>query len=84
MGVESLKFEQGDRLTGQVSRDDLAALVVKAFTNPALTDVTVEVAQTRNGEDMAKEQVGNERLAKLSKDAEGKREYATYPFIPDV
>mmetsp|Transcript_43172 Transcript_43172/g.70102 ORF Transcript_43172/g.70102 Transcript_43172/m.70102 type:complete len:576 (-) Transcript_43172:326-2053(-) len=40
-----LKVEQGDNMKGQISRDDMADLMVTALESPVLTNVTFEVAQ---------------------------------------
>lgn len=81
VGVERLKFEQGDRMTGQVSREDLAPLLVKALKNKNLVNKTVEVASAGEGV-MVKGKL-EERIRKLKADDEEKeRGYAAFPYVP--
>lgn len=81
VGVEKLKLEQGDRMTGQVSREDVAPLLVKALKNKSLVNKTVELASVGEGV-MVKGKM-EERLQKLKVDNEEKeRGYASFPFVP--
>lgn len=79
VGVDELRFEQGDNIVGQISRDDVSKLIVSAFSNPALVNVTTEVAQ--RPEEVPQYGEANPRLEKLEKDS-NERAFAAYPFVP--
>ena len=82
VGVESLKFEQGDFMTGKISRDDLSQLIVQAFSAEELTNVTTEVARNAEGQD-ADMGPAAERMKALQKDAESERTFGPFPFVPE-
>lgn len=79
VGVDNLFFDQGDFLNGKVSRDDMAAVIVNAFSSPALTNVTTEIcARTDEHEQKSLE----EQLRDLKIDESEKRKFAPFPYIP--
>lgn len=80
VGIDSLVFTQGDTMTGQVSREDIAPLVASTFENPSLANVTVEVSQKK--EDEASPGPSKERIEKLQKDEEDSRAFASFPYVP--
>lgn len=80
-GVDALEFAQGDNITGMISREDLAPLVVQAFNTPVLTNVTAEVRQEKEGTESGKV---DEKLEVLKPNGEENRKYADYPFVPDL
>ncbi|CDF37002.1 unnamed protein product [Chondrus crispus] len=82
VGMDSLLFEQGDTLLGNVSRDDVATLIIKAFDTPALVDVTVEVSKT--GEGAASPGPSEQRIDGLQQDQVESRAYAQFPYVPAV
>lgn len=81
VGIEKLKFEQGDRMTGQVPREDVAKLLVEALKKKDLVDKTVEVGCV--GEGGKVEGRAEERMRMLKVDAEEtERGYASFPYVP--
>ncbi|MBF2003340.1 MAG: CIA30 family protein [Synechococcales cyanobacterium M58_A2018_015] len=48
-GGQPLRFEQGDTLTGKVSREDIAELCIQALALPQARNVTVEIAEGEGG-----------------------------------
>lgn len=63
-GDKDLIFDQGDNLTGQVSREAIADLCLQLLTTPEATQKTFEVAET----DHASEQSWFQAIASLSSD----------------
>lgn len=47
-GGQELIFDQGDNITGKVTRDDIAEICVQALMQPQACNVTFEVKQTEN------------------------------------
>lgn len=76
-GRSNLKFEQGDFLTGKVSRDDLADLIASLVVgSPVKFNTTFEVSDA--GDSFL-------TLTSLKEDEEidtGSRSFASFPFIP--
>ncbi|CAN8068701.1 unnamed protein product [Agarophyton chilense] len=79
VGIENLVFDQGDFLTGILNRDDLAKLVIEAFSNPAFTNVTTEVSARNEGQEGSSLK---EQLQNLKVDNERERKFAPFPYIP--
>jgi len=50
-GGQGLQFDQGDRLTGKISREDMAELCVQALEQPDACNVTFEVATGQGNSD---------------------------------
>lgn len=49
-GDKALKFDQGDTMKGQVSREDIAELCIQALNQPQACNVTFEVKAEQNGQ----------------------------------
>lgn len=79
VGIDNLFFDQGDFLIGNVTRDDMAALIVKAFSSPALTNVTTEVCARADDQELKSLE---EQLSDLKLDESEKRKFAPFPYIP--
>jgi uncharacterized protein YbjT (DUF2867 family) len=45
-GRYRLRFDQGDRMTGMISREDVAEICIQALDEPAARNLTFEVVQT--------------------------------------
>mmetsp|Transcript_10612 Transcript_10612/g.21368 ORF Transcript_10612/g.21368 Transcript_10612/m.21368 type:complete len:561 (-) Transcript_10612:126-1808(-) len=76
VGLSKLAFDQGDNLTGKVSRDDCANLIVDLLFDPnAKRQLTLEVS-----DDSTKAQ----SLQSMSDDSEfsGGRTFCAFPFVP--
>lgn len=82
VGMDSLVFAQGDTMTGQVSREDIAPLIAGTFENSSLSNVTVEVSQKKENE--ASPGPSKERIEKLRKDEEDSRVFASFPYVPAI
>ncbi|KAI0561602.1 Complex I intermediate-associated protein [Gracilaria domingensis] len=80
VGIENLFFDQGDFLTGNISRDDLAALLVEAFSKPVFTNVTTEISSRKKGQELRSLE---EQLQNLKVDDELQRKFASFPYIPN-
>ncbi|KAA8496614.1 hypothetical protein FVE85_0343 [Porphyridium purpureum] len=82
-GYGGLKVSQGDTMTGKVSRDDLARVLVDALGCGSLTNKTFELA-TRAEDDGSSLTSLTELCSNLVDDAstETKRTYASFPFVP--
>lgn len=80
VGLERLKFDQGDYLTGSVSRDDIADVVVDAFSTPTLTNVTTEVALVETN---GLRKSADEPFKGLKPDKEEERTFAPFPYVPE-
>eukprot|EP00166_Cyanidium_caldarium_P002820 ctg_277.g119 len=84
-GAQTLHIEQGDRLTGQVSRDDLAELLVQCLDEPMLTNKTFEVAYATDKTESVAQRGSLRAVAEqLQSDAETekRRQYAAFPYVP--
>lgn len=81
-GVEKLKFDQGDLMTGRVTRDDMAAFIVKVVQSDAsaVAGKTFEVATM--GEDEEVQGGLDERLENLKVDADNDRVFGPFPYVP--
>lgn len=82
VGLDSLRFEQGDFIVGKISREDIAPLMAKAFDTPGFVDVTVELTQTGEGE--ASLAPADQRIEALQKDQSDSRQFASFPYVPSV
>lgn len=81
-GLSALRLEQGDRLRGQVARDDLAALIVACLQEPAMEGKTVEVATSTENERSAMRSL-QERALELQPDQDAtQRKFAAFPYVP--
>ena len=49
-GSKALSFEQGDNITGKVSREDIAQLCVRALEATNACNITFEVKESQNEE----------------------------------
>ncbi|NER32832.1 MAG: NAD(P)H-binding protein [Oscillatoria sp. SIO1A7] len=49
-GGKDLLFEQGDNITGKVSREDIAELCIRALESAEAKDITFEVKESNNGQ----------------------------------
>lgn len=79
VGVDGIAVAQGDNVTGQISRDDVASFIVDALSEKRLTNATVEVRQGDEGS------AGGLRsqLDSLSADTDAvSRSYGPFPFVP--
>lgn len=80
VGIDALQLDQGDNMTGQVSRDDVARFMVEALFDEKLVNRTVEVAQADNPPDSGL----NEQLRKLLPDNDcTSRSFGPFPFMPE-
>jgi NAD(P)H-binding len=84
VGMSSLQIEQGDSMTGQISRNDIARVCVEALYTPELRNKTFEVAEVRIGESDAKVPQTLATVApKLAVDADAtERTFCPFPFVP--
>lgn len=80
VGIDKLIFEQGDTLTGKVSRNDLAKLLVTALDEPAFAGRTFEVD---SADEHSSFEPVVERAQALKKDEDITRTFAPFPYVPD-
>mmetsp|Transcript_3067 Transcript_3067/g.5274 ORF Transcript_3067/g.5274 Transcript_3067/m.5274 type:complete len:591 (+) Transcript_3067:48-1820(+) len=81
-GYSGLRVSQGDTMTGKMSRDDLATLIVDALDSNSLTNKTFELAELKEAESND-DIVGLSDLAqKLVEDREESRTYSKFPYVP--
>lgn len=81
VGIEALKIQQGDWMTGQVSRDDMARFLVDVMERKEAVGKTVEVAMVSEGETGTG---GWERFNDLKKDDDVARQFAEFPYVPSA
>lgn len=81
VGIDSLKIQQGDWMTGQVGRDDVAKFLVDVMEKKEAIGKTLEVATIAEGE---KGTGGWKRLDELKKDEDVAREFAEFPYTPSA
>lgn len=80
VGTDSLELEQGDNITGQVTRDDIARLMVEAVFDGSFTNKTFEVRQGagKSGGGGLHAQADG-----LAADSDAiTRKFGPYPFVP--
>lgn len=80
LGFGALSFEQGDTVMGQISREDIAPLIVSAFETERLVNVTTEVSWKR--QEQGDLSPFEEQIADLQVDAEESRPFASFPYVP--
>eukprot|EP00178_Gracilaria_changii_P007914 TRINITY_DN245_c0_g1_i1.p1 TRINITY_DN245_c0_g1~~TRINITY_DN245_c0_g1_i1.p1 ORF type:complete len:560 (+),score=67.99 TRINITY_DN245_c0_g1_i1:2010-3689(+) len=80
VGMDNLFFDQGDVLVGNINRDDLATLIVEAFSNPAFTNVTTEISSRKQGQTLESVE---DQLQNLKVDNELNRKFAPFPYLPN-
>ena len=80
VGLDMLDFQQGDLVTGRIPRNDVAKLILKAFSTAQFTGKTSEVRAVEDGN--SKGSV-DEQATKLKVDNESERTYAAYPYVPE-
>lgn len=80
VGLDSLQFEQGDKITGKLSRNDCARLLVEALYSGNLVNTTFEVAQASH------KQGGISKFSNMTESLESDRNedrgFAPFPFVP--
>eukprot|EP00178_Gracilaria_changii_P015656 TRINITY_DN438_c0_g1_i1.p1 TRINITY_DN438_c0_g1~~TRINITY_DN438_c0_g1_i1.p1 ORF type:complete len:690 (-),score=149.15 TRINITY_DN438_c0_g1_i1:7706-9775(-) len=82
VGLNRLVFDQGDNIMGRVGRDDVADLILKAFSTPQLTNVTAEVTIAEDNVQSLGD--ADERLKQLKADEEQSRSFAPFPYVPEI
>lgn len=81
VGLERLRFDQGDTINGRVARDDIATLLVEAFDCPQLAGKTFEVATVDADHPAANDSL-QEKAARLASDDDSPRTFGPFPYIP--
>jgi Complex I intermediate-associated protein 30 (CIA30)/NmrA-like family len=81
LGLNSLRFEQGDQATGRLSRNDCAHVLVEALYSSKAMNSTFEVTQESSrptgGVDI------DEKLDFLVSDNNKERKFTPFPFVPE-
>mmetsp|Transcript_4485 Transcript_4485/g.12229 ORF Transcript_4485/g.12229 Transcript_4485/m.12229 type:complete len:618 (-) Transcript_4485:2455-4308(-) len=83
-GYSAMRVDQGDKMTGKISRDDVARVVVDALECDEVSNTTLELASgdtTRSGVHSLAELTSGLQRAR-SKEDERQHTFATFPYVP--